>query len=349
MKNILICVSGLTPQIITETLFALSIKQKIKFDEIVIVTTSKGEDIINGVDKDFNEGFGNKRNYPSLRKVLNQFYSHYKKNKYVNPNSKLTIINAREESLNLNDVRNDKENILFPNKLIEIFKKYTAPEKENILHCSLSGGRKTMSVDMALAISIFGRENDKLYHVLVDESVEFKNDFWFPKTKKEEKLLEISEKPYIRLRPILGEITENKIFSDMNFMDIVNETQEILKKKSVDKLYISIATKMMVYGEFKPVSLEPIQIKLYRFLKENSSDGKRVKLETIVDYIKAENQKINKLYGIDNIRTLITKLNIKISNAIPDSSIVDLFKISSGGYGSAEVFIAASAKDIDIS
>lgn len=354
MKNILLCVSGLTPQIITETLYALNIKKKIKIDEIVIITTSRGEDVINGVDKILNEGFPKnktkeERNYPALKKVLFKYHEIYKKNKFVNPDLKFKVINAREEDLDLYDVRSDKDNILFPNKLIEVFKKYASPEKDNILHCSLSGGRKTMSVDMALAISIFGRENDKLYHVLVDKSFEY-SDFFFPETKMQDKLVEISEKPYFRLRPILGEATENKIFGDMNFMDIVKETQEILKKKSVDKLYISLATKMMVYGEFKPINLEPIQIKLYRFLKENSTDGKRVKLTTIVEYIKAETQNAkNKLYGIENIRTLITKLNAKIEKAILDSEIVNLFKISSGGYGTSEVFIAASAKDIDIS
>ncbi len=50
-KNILVCVSGLTPQIVTETLFCLAVKEKIIIDEIYVLTTQRGRNVIYGLDK----------------------------------------------------------------------------------------------------------------------------------------------------------------------------------------------------------------------------------------------------------------------------------------------------------
>jgi CRISPR-associated protein (TIGR02584 family) len=43
-RNILLCVAGMTPQIITETLFALTQTQKAKIDEVQVITTLDGRD-----------------------------------------------------------------------------------------------------------------------------------------------------------------------------------------------------------------------------------------------------------------------------------------------------------------
>jgi CRISPR-associated protein (TIGR02584 family) len=43
-RNILLCVAGMTPQIITETLFALTQTQKVKLDEVQVITTLDGRD-----------------------------------------------------------------------------------------------------------------------------------------------------------------------------------------------------------------------------------------------------------------------------------------------------------------
>jgi hypothetical protein len=50
------------------------------------------------------------------------------------------------------------------------------------LLCSIAGGRKTMSFYLGAALSLFGRPQDKLYHVLVTPEFESHPDFyWKPK------------------------------------------------------------------------------------------------------------------------------------------------------------------------
>src|SRR5262249_49174766 len=48
------------------------------------------------------------------------------------------------------------------------------------LHVSLAGGRKTMGFLLGYALSLFGRRQDRLSHVLVDEPFERHSDFFYP-------------------------------------------------------------------------------------------------------------------------------------------------------------------------
>jgi CRISPR-associated protein (TIGR02584 family) len=48
------------------------------------------------------------------------------------------------------------------------------------LHCSLAGGRKTMSALLATALQLHGRPQDRLYHVLVSEPFERVSSFFYP-------------------------------------------------------------------------------------------------------------------------------------------------------------------------
>ncbi|RMG40951.1 MAG: hypothetical protein D6732_02930, partial [Methanobacteriota archaeon] len=56
-RNIFLAVSGLTPQIITETFYILTVIQKINIQEIVIITTSKGKEKVDQSIKDSRSPF----------------------------------------------------------------------------------------------------------------------------------------------------------------------------------------------------------------------------------------------------------------------------------------------------
>lgn len=316
-NNILICVTGLTPQIVTETLFCLAVQKKIKIDQLFIITTARGRDIISGKDNEYNK----QRGYPSLKIQLKKLSRQYKiKHPFFNDND--NIIVAREMAADLYDVRNDRHNLLFPNKVCEIIKEKTNDQK-NVLHCSISGGRKTMSVDMAFALTLFGREDDKLYHVLVNETLEFNKDFWFPRDKKEKKLIEISELPLVKLRSLLGDFTKNKIFNELSYTDLVELMQQQLRIKTSDKLYIDWRKKWIWYGDNEPENLEPKLIQLYRYLHSKKMEGQKSL------YIKDLAHQLYNNYDTKNVLSLITRLNNKIVKVIKDQSLVEVFKISS--------------------
>jgi len=314
IKNILIAVSGLTPQIISETFFCLAVKNQITVNEIIIFTTSRGRDIILNRDKEYNQ----KRKYPPLEKELERMCKMY--NLKMPAFKPKNIIVADEQSVELHDIRSDKDNILFPNKVCEVIKT-NSNNKETVLHCSISGGRKTMSVDLAFALSLFGRMQDKLYHVLIDESLEFSK--FFPENKSEANKLEIAEIPYVKLRPLLGDLTKNKMFTKMSYSDIVKYTQQQLKIKSSDVLYVYSRLNQISFGSNEPVKIEPKKFSLYLHLINIKREGKNS------EDIKILAEKFYKTAKeTDIILQYRNKINKLISKAVNDLELEQLFLIS---------------------
>lgn len=307
MKNILVCVSGLTPQIITETLFCLSVQKKIMIYKLFIITTSRGRDVILGLDKEMNES----RNYPPLIKEIERMCSKYpkiRKPEFKHSN----IVVASEPTIELHDIRNDDHNKIFPNKLCEFINKHSR-DRNSILHCSISGGRKSMSVDMAFALSLFGRENDKLWHVLTHENNEFKG--FFPESKKEEKDLVISEIPFVKLRSIIGRETKNDSFKKMNYTDIVNFTQKELKLAFTDKLILDTGKNEITLGENKPFRLEPAAMKLYKFIVDAKMNGEEyVTVENILNNCEHKFTKKSLVEKVNKIRTENFERHIPVSD-----------------------------------
>lgn len=360
-KNILVCVSGLTPQIITETFFCLTVKQKIQIDELYILTTRRGKEVILGIDQ--------ARNTPkvSLKKELQNLCTDYKVKFPLFELNDNHIITAKEESIELYDVRTDKDNILFPNKVMDFIRKLTM-NQNSILHCSISGGRKTMSVHLAFALSIFGRENDKLYHVLTSEENEFKD--FYPKTKKDAKLLELAELPYVRLRSILSkELQEDRLIK-YSYDQIVAATQKSLKLLlKQDVLILNIPNREIQFNVNR-VRLEPMEFAIYYLLiEEKLSNNENLSISEITssefarklcDFIESNykyfyhsSERKEKLIktGLspELFRSKRSIINKKIVSLFNDDSLANLFIIQSQRvYGNTRYFVLTSKEKIKI-
>ena len=150
-KQILLALCGLTPQIITETLYCLFRKENIDIKEIWLVTTTSGKEA-------------------AERHLLNpkngkyyQFCKEYDIDYRDIDFSCDHILSADKEY----DISTREANEAFANLLTEKVWDLTK-DPDNILHCSIAGGRKTMSAYLAMIMQFFARENDKLYHVLLN-------------------------------------------------------------------------------------------------------------------------------------------------------------------------------------
>jgi len=263
-KNILICVSGLTPQIVTETLFCLAVKQKTPVDEIYVLTTKRGREVILGKDTHLATP------KTSLRTEIENLCKKYKIKKPIFEENDKHIIVAKEESVELSDIRTDKDNILFPNKVCE-FVRNKSSDPDTTLYCSITGGRKSMSVHIANALSIFAREQDKLLHVLTKEEHEFKG--FYPMNKKEAEDLELSEIPFVRLRSLLAADIKQEKLLKLSFDEIVEHTQNQLKLLAPsNKLILDIERREIRYGNDK-ISLEPLEFLFYYFFVDSKMRG----------------------------------------------------------------------------
>lgn len=359
-KNILVCVSGLTPQVVTETLFCLTVKEKTKIDEVYVITTKRGRDVILGQDEAPNTP------KTSLKKEISNLCKMYKLKTPVFENNDSHIIIAKEESIELPDVRSDKDNILFPNRAASFFRDITSnPDVK--LFCSITGGRKSMSVHIANAFSIFAREGDKLMHVLTKEENEFKG--FYPVNKKEAEDLQLSDIPFVRLRSLLSNDMKGEKVFNLNFDKIVEYTQSRLKiMNDTKKLICDIEKRELSYGN-NSISLEPIEFLYYfYFIDQKTKGNNKISIYNITDkdtasafmkyiedyypyYYIRESQKKNWSKGLDakDFRSKRTKINQKIYELVKDKDIALLFKIEvDKKYGNSKYFVPAEISKIKI-
>jgi CRISPR-associated protein (TIGR02584 family) len=197
MKKILALVSGMSPAIITETIYALAIDEDPWIpDEIYIFTTAEGKRkiISDLLDKNI---------YKQMCSELN----------ITEVMSAKSIITVQHKGVDLEDIRTSSENDIFANFLVDGIHDL-CENSSSELYVSLAGGRKTMSYYMGYALSLFGRPQDKLFHVLVSSPFDggVTPVFYYPNTNIDyvdrngnllngsTAELELAEIPYVSIR-----------------------------------------------------------------------------------------------------------------------------------------------------
>lgn len=226
-RNILLCVAGLTPQIITETLYVLMQVHRERVDEIRVITTLDGRDkIMTGIVKE--------RGRPQdslLHPEHGQFFA-FCRDFNIDPKSitfderSISLLH-RPDGLTLPDIRTEGENEIAGDQICEIVQQLT--ERPDVrLHASAAGGRKTMGIYLTAAMQLFGRADDALSHVLVSEDFETHPEFFYippiPRTLKTRDQREISTTeariylapiPFIRLRGLKVETGRARPYSEL--------------------------------------------------------------------------------------------------------------------------------------
>lgn len=170
-RRILLAVSGLSPQIVTETLFALAVRAENPFvpTEIHLITTAEGAD---------------RARLLLLSDAPGWF--HRLREDYAIPDIRFdedlihVIADPRGEALD--DIRSAAENDSAADFITEIVRDLTADENCSV-HVSLAGGRKTMGFYLGYALSLYGRAQDRLSHVLVSSPFESDPQFFYPSIK----------------------------------------------------------------------------------------------------------------------------------------------------------------------
>jgi CRISPR-associated protein (TIGR02584 family) len=331
-KKTLIAVTGLTPQIITSTLYCLNRQKGVEIDELYVVTTSKGRDVVLGIDREYK--------YLPLKKQIRDMCEKFGF-KVPRFTENKNIIVAEEESIEIPDMRSEEANKIFPNVLCR-FVKEQASDIYNTLYCSISGGRKSMGVYLALAISLFGKENDKLVHVLTTPDNE-RQKLPYPLNKKQEKEFDLTEIPFVRLRTILNDFlrheTSIKLIREkkLKYSDIVELTQLRLSR---EKLYIDRKNGQIYYSDNPSVKLEPRELELYmEFINVKLQSVESVNIHTISTKYKSP----------ENIRSKINKINNKILKAVNDNDKAAPYLIHPPRvYGTGNYGIPASADSFKI-
>jgi CRISPR-associated protein (TIGR02584 family) len=277
-RNILLCVAGMSPQIITETLYYLTQVEKpaVRIDEIRVITTLDGKYKVMStlLDKNKGEFFNFCRDY-GIQPDSIKF-----------DETCISLLQTKDKKV-LKDIRTPEENELAGNQICEIIRELCKDENTRIF-ASAAGGRKTMSIYLTLAMSLFARAEDTLSHVLVSENFEGTDFFYPPRELKTIQIFnsqngetkEISTAdakiylapiPFIRFR---GIGSENQKFTEArSYGEIVEEAQKVLdiREKEYD-LRINIK-KQSVFVRGETVKLPKREFFFYLMFARRAEKG----------------------------------------------------------------------------
>lgn len=164
-RRILVAVEAYSPQTITEALYALSQTAQPCWipTEIHIITTERGRDQVRQAL--LHDGWLTRlcADY-ALPEACSRLDFH--------------LITTQQGKL-LWDVRSEQDNEHTADFISQQIRTFTADPAASVC-VLLSGGRRTMTYYVGYALSLFGRAQDRLKHVLVDDCYFFLNDFYYP-------------------------------------------------------------------------------------------------------------------------------------------------------------------------
>ncbi|MBV8857233.1 MAG: TIGR02584 family CRISPR-associated protein [Acidobacteria bacterium] len=255
-RTILVAVAGGSPAVITETFWALAREKGVRIDEVRVITTSEGRDAVVG----------------ALLSSPRSRFSECCVECGLDPErvkfDGSTIEVLRDErGAELADIRDSRENALAADQICSLIHRW-AGEEGTRLHASAAGGRKTMSIYLTIAMMLYGREEDSLWHVLVEpEEAERCGEFFHP--YREPRMLPVRDRdgkvvkeistadvridlaaiPFVRL----SEIGASGAARQSSYLQIVKERQQRLR-------FLSGAVSVEILHAERPYSQVPLVI-----------------------------------------------------------------------------------------
>jgi CRISPR-associated protein (TIGR02584 family) len=245
-KNILLAITGLSPQVVTETLYGIKQAGMEWPDEIQIITTKRGKE---------QARLGLLEPHDGNKPMLEQLCVDYGMQLPVLTTDTIFVVpDAQGEDVD--DARTFEDQEALADFIVGHVGKLCADEGIR-LHASLAGGRKTMTFFLGYAMTLFSRIDDRLSHVLVDEVFEGNRNFYYPKPYTHvidgrgdnEKLdaknahVILAEIPFIRQRSqlhknVLKSMESESYLDLVMFQNAVNELHKVklnidLKRRSV--------------------------------------------------------------------------------------------------------------------
>lgn len=269
-RRILLSATGLSPQIVTETLYALAVQTAPSFvpTEVHLVTTSEGAE----------------RAELSLLHQASGWF-HRLRAEYGLPDIRFdhntihVIRDAQDEPLA--DIRDLRDNERAADRITETVRNLTS-DPQAALHVSIAGGRKTMGFYVGYALSLFGRAQDRLSHVLVNPPYESHPQFFYP-TRTSQVIhtappdsrpydtrnasVTLAEIPFVRLRDGIPERLQN---GESSFNQAVSAAQRALGPA---ELIIDLAQRRIRAGG-ELIELPPADLAFYSWMARRRIEGR---------------------------------------------------------------------------
>lgn len=268
-KRILLVVTGLTPQVVTETVYCLAVTRDPAWapTEVRLISTAEG------VERARLTLFNGRTGW------FERLRQEYKLPPIAFDESSLRVVrdaNGRP----LQDIRTAEDNEAAADVLVREVREATS-DAGAAVHVSVAGGRKTMGFFAGYALSLYGREQDALSHVLVEPPFESHPEFFYP--TKESRVIytappesrpldtsrarvTLAEIPFVRLRRWLP---EGGMRPEAGFAEVVESVQQELNGEVV----VNYDRAELTIGGTR-VNLAPAELAFYAMVaKATKSEG----------------------------------------------------------------------------
>ncbi|MDN3398448.1 CRISPR-associated ring nuclease Csm6 [Psychrobacter sp. APC 3426] len=273
-RNILFLVTGMTPQIITETIWALacddSAEENWVPDEVHVLSTQDG---LNQIRKRlFEDGVFTqfKRDYPILEQVD------------FDPATHLHVI-TDQNGKPLMDLKTPEDNERSADIICEMVKSFTSIDDTSV-HVSIAGGRKTMGFYAGYALSLYGRAQDSMSHVLVQSEFEKAVNFFYPTPKEhlvsdrdstvvgnaQEAQVWLAKIPFVRMHEAI--LPKHQLRKEDSFSEVVQKINESYEDVSLE--LNTFSRKAVVNGKFIIDDLPPREWALLNWFADRRKDSK---------------------------------------------------------------------------
>lgn len=277
-KRILLVVTGMSPQILTETLWGLAVADTHPFvpTEIQVITTLEGAERARLLLLSEDPGW-----FQRLRKD-------YSLPEIAFDSSHLHVI-TNSQGVAMNDIRTPEDNEAAADYITDWVRQLTN-DRDCALHVSLAGGRKTMGYYLGYALSLYGRPQDRLSHVLVSEGYESSPDFFYPTPYEriisvgpQKKPLDCAQAkidradiPFVRLR---DDLPDHFTTDRTCFTAVVQATNRALQPPRL----VVDTHKQQVFADDQEIPLTSVQFALYCWMAEATQQE-----ESFVDWASTE-------------------------------------------------------------
>lgn len=267
MKNILIAVTGASPQVLTETIYALHTQGKPMPETVYVITTEDSKQTLeNGL---FVQGYWDK------------LITDYQLSPITFHSDNIWVI-SDDNGNALVDAKGIDDQSIMADFITRKVAKLTQ-DNDVAIHASIAGGRKTMAFYMGYAMSLYGREQDVLSHVFVNDEFEFVSDFYYPtptdcfiqgklgKTiNAKEATVTLAEIPFVRMRRQVDERIINQM-EEHSFSKTVSALNSANNAKT--QVIISTTEKTTEVAGIKiPLTGKSLAIYLFFLLKEERKE-----------------------------------------------------------------------------
>lgn len=260
---------GLSPQVVTETVYALAVMAQPPFipTEVRVLTTREGADRARLSLLSPEPGW--------FRRLLRE----YDLPEIAFDEGSIQVLRSPAGEM-IDDIRTEDDNRWAADAIARQIRDLTADD-ECALHVSIAGGRKTMGFYMGYALSLYGRPQDRLSHVLVSAPFESHPSFYFPTRTRQviyspppdsrpldtsTACVTLAEIPFVRLRSALNTADASALAT---FSGAVSAAQDHL---GPPRLRINLKGRF-IQAAAKVVTLRPSEMAFYSMLARRAAAG----------------------------------------------------------------------------